>query len=77
MRDPMQDLEPRIRRDIEDLAASHQVSAEALITEFVSAYIRLLRDVPPLTTRAWRPSARRTSRSAPSPPRLPSASAPP
>ena len=46
MRDPMQDLEPRIRRDIEDLAASHQVSAEALITEFVSAYIHLLRDVP-------------------------------
>ncbi len=45
-RDAIERLEPRIRRDIEALAAFHQVSAEALMLEFAAAYIRLLREVP-------------------------------
>ena len=46
MADPLAALEPRTRRDIEALAALHQIPAEALIPEFVTAYIRLLREVP-------------------------------
>lgn len=46
MADPIDRLEPRTRRDIQDLAAAHQVSAEALMLEFCAAYIRLLREVP-------------------------------
>lgn len=46
MADPVERLEPRTRRDIQDLAALHQVSPEALVLEFATAYIRLLREVP-------------------------------
>ncbi|MEH6834828.1 hypothetical protein [Falsihalocynthiibacter arcticus] len=46
MADVFASLEPHVRRDVQRLADVNGVSPEALMPEIITAYVRLLRDVP-------------------------------
>ena len=51
MADLVQELPPKLRRRLEGLALAENVPAEALMIEFVAAYLRLFDDAPDVLPR--------------------------